>query len=472
MIPTPPRERRLPLRRSAAILALAGLVGAAGGTAGKADGPSGMRMTFGLEQRLEAVRNEDLAVAGARGTDTLAVTRLSLGLVSDTPREGFELGLSSNLRFGDSANRRVREFDSPAFRLSYRRQGGDSDFVANARLRRTPVDFLRALDQFLDEDGELDLPEDFDDLAGRGHRSEYAIDGQLTLGRAAAPLGVTFDLGLLGVRYGGGAALNDFRRQSAGASLRMRMSPLATATLGYSHSRRSDDDAVDSRRTTDTLRAGIGYDVSPRTTISGSLGYSRIDTTGTGVPRLREEGLVGSFDIGVQTPRGETGLRLEAQRSEGGRRLSAALRQGLELPGGDLSGSFGVARLPGNRTGTIGTLSWQRSLADGTLFVSGSRGAVGDDDVRLRSNVSAAFSRQLTLRSSMNLRADYTRSSASPLSNRLEAASLQASYSHQLTPDWSLNSGLTYRLRREQGVGRATSPGVFIGLGRQFEVPL
>ena len=50
----------------------------------------------------------------------------------------------------------------------------------------------------------------------------------------------------------------------------------------------------------------------------------------------------------------------------------------------------------------------------------------------------------------------------------IERTDLTASYSHDLTSDWSLTSGMTYRMKTETGKADANSTAVFVTLGRNF----
>jgi hypothetical protein len=53
-------------------------------------------------------------------------------------------------------------------------------------------------------------------------------------------------------------------------------------------------------------------------------------------------------------------------------------------------------------------------------------------------------------------------------SERIEQVEVGATYRYSLTSDWTLDSGLRYRVRDDLD-GQAESPSVFVGLGRSFE---
>ena len=435
-----------------------------------ANEPPTPRLTFGFDQRLETIGNSGLDIP-AQGRTTQAVTGLSFGVFSETPRDTLSLTGSSSFRLGDRPQGRISDFDNSRVATSYRREGADSEFVIGASVRRARLETLRSLLDFVDEDGLLDLPEDFEDLRGEGLRTSYDVDARLSLGQTAAPFGVTFTLGASGILYSDGAPDADIRTERAGVQTRYRLSPVLTATLGARRERRREFAAVTERRITDRVDAGVIYAVSPRTTLQAVLGYSQVDRTGSIIDR--QSGLVGNFDLGVDTPDGSYGVFLTAQQRETGQQISGGLRRERELLRGGVSGTLGATRLPGGDTALTGALSLRQDLRDGPLTLTISRQAVGeDDDVRVRTVASAGYTHQINTVSSFGLRADVTSSEGTALSNQLDQGSLRLTYSHALTADWALNSGVAYRVRREENVGTARSPELFIGVGRSFIFPL
>ncbi len=435
-----------------------------------ANEPPTPRLTFGFDQRLEYIGNAGLDTPSA-GRTTQSVTGLSFGLFSETPRDTLGLTGSTGFRWGDRPLGRISDFDNTRLGLNYRREGADSEFVIGAAARRAQIDTLRSLLDFVDEDGVLVLPEDFEDLRGVGRRTSYDVNARLALGQTAAPFGVTFTLGAGAILYSDGAPEADIRTERAGVQTRYRLSPVLTATLGASRQRRREFTEVPQRRVTDRVDAGVIYALSPRSELQASLGYSRVDRTG-GIVR-REEGLVGSFDLGVDTPDGNYGFFFDAVQRETGQQLSGGVRRAIDLRGGAVSGSVGATRLPGGSTALTGTVSLRQDLRDGPLTASLSRQVGGDDlDLRTRTVARAGYTHQINSVSSFGLRGDLARSEGTAISNQVDQGSVGLTYTHELTADWALNSGVSYRVRREENVGTARSPEIFIGLGRGFVFPL
>lgn len=456
---------RVPFRALGGV-ALCAAVAAAPAVANE---PSSPTLTFGIDQRFETARNRGLTIP-SEGETTQSVTRLSFGLVSETTIQRLSLSGGGAYRIGRSPDDdSLRVFDTPQLSLSYLREGVDSSFSVTASARRARQEFL-GIEDFIDDEGLLDLPEDFDDLTRFGQRTSYDIDARLALGEEAAPFGVTFTLGASAIDYSDGAPQEDIRILRGAVDTRFRLSPVLTTTLGVRREERREGSDPTEKRITDAATVGVIYDLSQLTSLSANLGYSRVDRTGTTV--RREEGLVGGLDLSTDTPLGPVGLGLNTEVLETGQRVSGVVRRSLELPMGTLSGSLGAARQPAGDVGAIGTLSYAQPLRTGDLTLNLSRTPVGNEDPRTRTSLSLGVTHDINSVSGIALRADYSETTGTATRNRREDGAISATYRHQLTADWTLNSGVAYRIRREGALGSARSPEIFVGLGRSFIWPL
>lgn len=431
-----------------------------------------MRLTFGIDQRLSVARNEPLRVP-AEGVRSLSNTALSFGFVSETPLDRLRIDGRTVFRLGRiDGSGTVSELQDPRLSFSYSREGADSGIDLSGSFRRSRVDFLRPLEDFINEEGDLELPEDDDEIRGSGRRTDYSARARLVLGREAAPLGVTLEASVNGVDYSEAAAnRNDRERRTLGANFRLRFSPVLSGRVDLSHSRYREDRAVDPiRRRTDRAQVGLVYALSPRTRVDTGLGWTRIDSNR---PDEDRRGLNARFDIGSDLPTGSIGLGVNLDQTIDGTRSSLVARRAMELPDGSLSARLGVTRLPrSGDVGLIGGLAWDRALPTGRIRVRLDRSVIGDEERRFRTNFSTSYAHEISEVSSLSLRLDHSHTTGSDTRNEVRLSNVRASYSHRLTPDWSLNSGVGYRMRREEGVGRASSPSVFVGIGRQFEFPL
>lgn len=473
-VPTAPQTAPGPVPagrgwRRAAILG-AGVAALAALGAAQAQELRGPRLTIDIDNRLETGRNLGLAIPSEGGA-TRASTGVELRLSSETPIQRFSLdtGLRYTVRRG--ADPDGSGFSDPRLRFSFQRDGVDSLFSLSANVRRSQVDFLRDLLDFVDEDGILVLPEDFNDLTGVGRRLDYSAEARLELGREAAPAGISLVAAASGIDYTDAAAnLNDTRRFRLGATGRLRLSPVATATLSLNHNRFRTDDLAATDRRTNSLSTGISYELDPITTLGAGIGYSRIETREFGIER-RSEGLTGDLSFGRTLPDGDLSARLGVSRVEAGQRVDVTVGRGFERPGARFSGSIGLTRGPGGDTDVIGALGWARELPNGTVSANLNRAVSvnADDEERLTTTLRVGYTHAFSEISSVELRISYGFSDGGTAGDDLRRTDLGATYRHRLTRDWSLNGGITYRVRDESGVGRSNSPSVFLALGRQFE---
>lgn len=435
--------------------------------------PGGLRVTGGIEQRLEAGRNLALAIPAEGGT-VQSVTRLSLGLNSETPTQRFSLDLGSALRLGHGPGGRISDFDDPRLRFAYSREAARSELELSGSFRRSRVEFLRALSDFADEDGVIVLPDDFEDLTGSGRRIEYDLRARLELGRDM-PLGLTLDALHRGIDYTGATNPNlfDTRRDDLGATVRMQLSPVATATLTAGRNRYRADNAARTRRITDRLDLGLAYDVSPVLRLDAGIGWRRIDTRDFGVT-TRREGAIGRIGLERDLPDGSIFARFTADRDQAGTRQTLRVGRALDRPDGEIRGEIGLTRGPAGGTEAIGELVWLRDLPSGriTARIARAVATTNIDETRLRTVAGLAYRHEINPNAAVSLRLDHSQSAATATQNRLRRTDLNAVYSHQMTPDWTLNLGANYRVRQEQGVGRSTAPSVFLSLGRQFDLRL
>ena len=438
-----------------------------------ADDPGGMRLRLGIEQRVEAGRNLGLTVP-AEGSTALSTTRFSAAFNSETRTQRLSISADSALRFGRTPAGSVRGLDDPRLRFSYRREGTREELRLDGDWRRSQVEFLRALSDFVGEDGIITLPEDFEDLTGTGQRTDYSLRGRLELGRDL-PLGLVVNARHSAIRYSDttNPDLFDTRREGLDATLRLQLAPVATARLTAGRERYRADDAEQTRRVTDRLDLGLDYEISPVLRMDAGIGWRRIDTTEFGTT-TRRQGLAGRLGFDLERPDGRYSLGYDAGRDQTGLRQTLRVDRVLARPDGEIRGGIGVTRSPNGSNDVIGDLAWRRDLPDGRLTARLSRSVTttSDDETRLRTVLSLGWQQEINAVSSFGLGLDHSRSAATATANRLDRTDLSARYTHQLTRDWALNVGASYGLRNEQGVGRSSAPLVFLTLGRQFDFRL
>jgi hypothetical protein len=395
----------------------------------------GVRMTWGIEQRFETDSNGELDPGGSEDINQ-ASTRLSFGLTSATRVSSLAFNAAGKFRIaqGPDFDGTEAEFTEPEVGLSYARRGANADLSFSGRYRESDVAFLRPLDDFIDSDGNLDLPEDLEDLNGNGTRRNLRANAALNWGRNG-PVGFGLSGGYSIIDYSNAssASLVDSRRANVGANFRVEIAPATDATAGLRFATFDDDDPTSSRRNTYGLNLGLSRAVD-----NGlwSVGFNLSDTedgTQTGVNIGREMAL----------PRGN---------------LSASVGVTAGAEGGlDLTGSLGYSQaLTG--LGRVNA-SLTRAITQGT-----------DDTERLLTALSLGYSHTLSRLSSVNVNVLASESEDTATNLATRNASLGVSYSRSLTRDWGMNLGYRHRIRDEDGAPSANSDSFFLTIRRDFEI--
>jgi outer membrane usher protein FimD/PapC len=388
----------------------------------------GLRYVFGLSQRLEARQNPSLAIPA--GDDSLtAGTTLSFGLTSSTATEDLSLSLEGGLRLSQTGGEAVDSgIDGPQLAFGYDRRGANASFSASLDYSDARIETLRPLSDFLNEDGEIELPEDPDDLVGTGTRRATGADVRLDLG-TAAPFGVSLEAGFDKTDYSDvtDADLVDSQSASLGATARLRFSETLSGDVSLSARIYEAEDAGTTRRETQDLDIGIAQEISPRLSVSAGAGFS--------VSRTEEFGLETKSDD-----------------------VTARVGLDLELPNGGLAVDMSL---------DSAEISWQQSLPRGSIEAALSHSP--DADGSGSTSVAALnYSQSLSAVSGLNLGLSYSDFS-DPGENDVARTDLTASYTHSLTEDWGLSVGANLSRRDEDTIGAANSSTLFLSLSRDFE---
>ncbi|MFN3847720.1 MAG: hypothetical protein ACK4RZ_18165, partial [Paracoccaceae bacterium] len=141
-----------------------------------------------------------------------------------------------------------------------------------------------------------------------------------------------------------------------------------------------------------------------------------------------------------------------------------------ELPDSTFGFTLGTSRTAGNNSLT-GTLRYSRELPSGAINLAVSRAVTtgSDDTNRLVTLLSAGYSHEINANSKLGLTATWSESRQPATATSTTNSALGLTYSHALTEDWSLNTGLSRRSRTTTASPSASSNTVFIGLSRRWD---
>ena len=433
----------------------------------------GVLLSFGVDQQFETGNNLALETP-EEGNSSIATTFLSFGLLSETATQQIGLDVGGGLQIQNTPDSDGTEtsFTDPALTFFYTLEGADSTLSLSANYREADIDTL-TLSDFVNNEGLIELPEDFATLNGTGQRTDYGINAFLETGRDA-PLGFVLSGGASGIEYTGSndPSLFDIARTNAGATALLRVSPVATGTLGLRYSTYDADDDLQTYRTTTGADAGVIYSLSSRATMEASIGYTEVETEELGQATTTNSSPVGSLGIVYDMPNGEATADFDATTDEdGNERLNLVFGRSMELPDGALAYTFGLTDPQSGDVAPIGSLIWQRALPDGQISARLQRSVTtsNEDESRLSTLVAIGYDRTINDLSGIGLDLVYGQTDATATENEVRQIDLTAAYNYALTPDWNLNTGIVYQVRDEDTVGRSDSPSVFLSIGRRFD---
>lgn len=420
------------MKLRAIVLAL--VPGAAVGIAAAAQDAGGIRLTFGLSERVQATRNLALNPV-SEGTTVRSDTSLRVNLASDTRDESFALTSNGSLRWVNRPDADATfEIGDPNLAASYSRRGPGSQFRLSGQVRSDDISFQRPLSDFINEEGELELPSDLDELEGSGTRLRYSASTALRWGQDG-PLGFGLTAGVNVTDYRD-AAPTLYDSTGANVGLQVTMRPVTGRTI------------------TTSLRYSYFENDNPATAAQDTL------TLGT------------RFGLDLQT--GQIFANLAATKVEEGTRYTVGGGYQREFP--DELGRFGfnvnATRTTRDTLALTGSLNLQRELKVGQVNAQVRR-SVGENDSnqeRVLTGATIGYSRPIAPRTRINLGADYSRSTTVASDLSVTNAALRAGLAYQLTPDWGLNAGYSRRYRNDEtdGTGWVDSDTIYFGISRQF----
>ncbi len=400
------------------------------------DEDGGVRLSIGVSERVSATRNLALDPV-SQGTTIRSDTSVRLSFSSVTRTQQLTFSSSAALNAVNPANGSTSyQFTTPGLSFGYARQGAGSNFGVNASLTSRDISFLRPLEDFLNEEGELELPNDLADLKGTGTRLSYGGSTSLDWGQDG-PLGMGISAGVRFVDYrDAGPALFDNR--TAWAALRLQMKP----TEGRS--------------------------------LSSSLRFSRFDSDNPTTTPRDTISLSNRLSLALPSGDGQIFGSLGITHVDAGTRYSLGAGMQKDLPGGSVGFTLNGTRTLKGTLALTGAVNLQRDLPVGQFSARVRRSVTEDSNnaERLVTSAGVSFSRDLTPRTSLSLGADYARTKATATNSTVTNATLRASVGHQLTPDWNINLGYDRRYRNESAAntGWVSSDRIFFGLSRNFDV--
>lgn len=382
--------------------------------------PGGVYFTFDLGQSLTVSSDRDLATAeDESGFDS--ITSLGFGAVTETRSERLSFDLATGVRIRDSE---IASDDGEA-RLAYSRNSADAELELSAGWTRADIAFLRGITDFIDDDGALILPGDFDELTGTGIREFTTASASIRWGDTA-PVGYSLSFAQELLRY------ED-----------------ASATL------------IDADTT--SLGAGLRLDLNEVTTANIDLGFTWVDEAGASL----EESIAFSGALTFDRPVGDLTTRISATRDDAGTVFwSGSVARSLTLPSGSLAAEFGLSESDTSGAEVIGQIAYSHALPAGLIELGVETTVPAGGDSRT-TTLQARYSHDLTPVSRMQVRFDFGEARELDGSSDFATGGISASYGVSLTEFWQFNIGARTDAREDDGV-RSSSNTLFVALDRTF----
>lgn len=431
----------------------------------------GVRITAGVEQRFEA--GDNLALEDPEeGQTALSTTTLSFGLVTETVGQSLSVDGRFGLRAGEipTGSDISTGFVDPQINLSYTRESANAVWNVDGNYRESDVSFSPSLSEFLNADGDLVLPEDFEDLEGTGTRRSYRFSTDLEVARNA-PLSFIFDASIRAITFDAqSASLNDSLRYSFGARANLRISEVTTGFTRYDFDRFESDNSANTERDTNAVEVGITQQVSPRASFEAALGFSDISETQNGIS-TSTSGATGRFSFSYAMPDGAITGSFVTSQDQDGSRNNLLVGRSFILPDGSLSVNVGATSEEGSDVGLIGNLSYTKNLPTGSLSAGIRRNVTvnNNDEERISTTADVGYSHTINDLSSLDVDFTFGLVDGSGGSDDTQQADLSARYNYDLTEDWTLSTGVRYRVRDEDDGSSSDSTSLFVTLRRDFE---
>ena len=438
-------------RSLAGLTALA--VVAAPGTGPQAQ-EAGRVSTAFINSELEVNDNFDLREDSA-GTATILDTTLGAGLERRTRVDEFTLNASGILRAADlPVTGTEATADAPNVGLTYERAVEDNALSFGANFRRNDLDFFDPLTD-IDDDGR------FDETATDGTRQSIRANGSVEL-NTDGPVSFTGSANYRQVTFSDLSAaqeadedFEDRERADVAGEFGFRVSPVLTLTTGASYAADLfDRDGTDR----EAIRADIGANarLNPRMDARVRLGYSEVETLRNDEDEETETGFVGDFGLIVAEPNGETRVNLGSTLDENGERVSLTVGRTRTTDTTELDGDIGVSTSADTDVNVVGEVDYVYTLRN-TQVAAGFRqvNTVDEDGNNvLNTSASLGLTQAITRLSRFNVEvAGGLRRNLDEDDDDDSRINFTASYSRDITRDWSWNFGYRGRYRDEDEDG-------------------
>lgn len=410
--------------------------------------------------------NYSLTPGTSPGDSYFFDTRLGFNISSVTRAYSLNLGGSGVLRYGDIPGRSLSGFEEPILNFAFATDSSNSRFGADLRYRQVDREFIdpfRIEREELTSNGLIDDGGDLEQLNG-GLLYETGINGPATA--------------LLSYRLNNKTYSNvtdprlfDTDQDIYQGTLTLRVDPLTRLRFNAALTDYVAEDSVQTDRRTLDYSVGVVRDIDKSLVLDAQIGYTSVDTerlTGN----TDNSGLTGGITLAKTLPDGSIFGTISSTRNQNGERTTLRFGRDLQFKNGSLDGALGLTRGDTGSTDWIGTLAYthQVQTSDFTFALNRNASTNNSDEDLLNTRLSVGYGYTINSASRLDITIDWGRSEDGGVGSAptVDRTNLRATYTHQLTTDWSLQGGYVWRNKSETGFQDATSNSVFVTLDRNF----
>ncbi len=407
--------------------------------------------------------NPDLA-AVSPGTDLDVSETLGFSVRSETSTQLLEFFGNTDLTFTQTlGGSSTSTFNSPTGTLHYYREAADSNLDLSGSY--WTGDVINAFD------------------ADPTTATSIIVDaGTLTTAKAAlvynwgvnAPLGFSLNASYNQREYKGitNPLLFDETTSIIGASANIRISPSTQGTLAAAYKDYVATDAISTNTQTTDYSFSVNHDLANALALTGNVGYRDKKTTASGISTV-ENGLLGGIGLTQTLTNGSVFGDIQFDGSATNNSTALSFGRSLDLPDGNLTARVTADFVSGSNVQLLASASYTKQLSDGDISLDLSQSLYTDNldqDIKF-STLAVAYQKALNSNAGINLSLDLSRSEDGGAGSAaaLNRATLSASYSQALTPDWDISVGYSHRQKSGEAISTANSDSVFLTLTRGLQ---
>lgn len=436
-----------------------GQQGASGAVAG------GLQIDMGIKTSLKRDSNFSLTPGTTKGTTYISDTTLTFGLSSVTSAYTLKIDGSAVMRVADIPGRSIRGIEDPILNALFIADSANSRLTLRARLRYVDREFLSPF-QVEAEDQLTGLITNGGTLRDPTYSLKYEVG-------LNAPIGFVLDLSHGEKNYSGVTNPRIFSNATdrAKGTILLRFDALTAGRLIYGQTHYTAADLLQTDRTTTDYAVGVTRELTQSLQLDAQVGYTDVKTN-TVLGTAKRSGLTGSVSLVQTLQNGTLSGTLSSSRNQNGQRTSLSFARALQMKNANLNATIGAT---GSDTGSgaiIGSLSYSYQLPSDTFSASLNRNASTNNSNQeiLDTKLSLGWAHVINTISSLNVGLDVARTEVTGGASAptIQLTDLNFSYNRDLTSDWTMSSGVSYRTKTDTTKQDAHSTQLFVTLGRKF----